>query len=193
VALSDTQKGVCAEYEFQKLVLMGGRGKLEPAPPAADDDGVDTHIHLRDVFTVSVAFQIKCSVKLTCHFNANRLAIRILIPRHRVKSHPLFWYIFAHLDSKLMRFSDPVFMVPSKVVYRIAFNTAVGKDRLFSFLASMEPGSRDKWAQYRVSPLKIGERVLQIVKEAQAGGLRSPEPLLGRPDLVWVGAHRGTG
>jgi hypothetical protein len=121
------------------------------------------------------------------------LACRFLIPKHRVKSDPLFWYFFAHLDTKLMRFSDPVFMVPSKVVHRKAIRTAIGNQWLFNFLASMEPDSHDKWAEYRVSSLKIGERVLQIVEEAQAKGLVSPEPLLGRPDLVWVGAHRGTG
>jgi hypothetical protein len=192
VALSDVQKGVCAEYEFQKLVIMGGRGKLEPARPTTDDNQIDAQVSVRDVFNLSVAIQIKSVANLVLP-RRTHIDCRFPIAKNQRRSHPLYWYLFAHLDGKLMRFSDPVFLVPSAVVHRKAGHTSVGKTWYYAFIASVAPDSRDMWVKYRVNPLKIGERILQIVKEAQVKGLTNPEPVLGMPDLVWVGAHHGTG
>ena len=78
---------------------------------------------------------------------------------------PFFWYFFAYLDPKLMRFGEPTFLIASKDFPESAAPRRRGALWKFTLAASMEPKSRDKWHPYRVGTHELGARVLEIMGE----------------------------
>ena len=105
----------------------------------------------------------------------------------RVVKHPRFWYFFAHLDLRKMTFTEPVYFVPSAVVHGYA-RPVSGMRSAFLFSANVSPGSRDKWAPYRLSIAEVGPAVLRIIDGLPLAlqGSAQVSRLSAVPDLVWV-------
>jgi len=95
--ISDQQEGVIGQYEFTKLVVLGGGGQLEVDEPISDDERRDEEIHRKHRFRPSVAFQVKTSKRLGPP-PRRLLDIRFNVPATQVVTDRAFWYFFAHLD-----------------------------------------------------------------------------------------------
>ena len=98
-----------------------------------------------------------------------------------------YWYYLAHFDLSTMTFSDPVFLVPSAFLHKHARNGIRGGAVQYQFKASMEPGSRDRWAQFRLSRQELGPRILELL---QAQGASAAVPAAASPwqlrGLLWL-------
>ncbi|HET9849405.1 MAG TPA: hypothetical protein VFR68_12730 [Candidatus Dormibacteraeota bacterium] len=85
-------------------------------------------------------------------------------------SHPLYWFLFAFLDTETMTFRDPLFLIPSEVFFAYIKSTAKYKKTrqvAFLFHANMALHSHDMWAPYRVLCKELGPRLLQILRAAE--------------------------
>jgi hypothetical protein len=186
MAITNTQEGVITEAEFAKIVILTTDGLAVPARPVADDDRRDFEIHVRRQFRESIAVQTKTSKRSRLRWKSRILEIHFRVSG-RVISDPRFWYFFAHFDVKAMRFTDPVFLVPSGFVHQHARNGTIYGEAQFAVSASLEPKSRDKWAPFRLSQVEVGPRLLEIL-----GTLRSSKrptarlAELTKPDIFWV-------
>jgi hypothetical protein len=186
MAISNTQEGVITEAEFVKVVILTTDGKAVPARPVADDEHRDFEVHLRRNFRWSIAIQSKTSKRLKLVGKSRILQIHFRITG-RVISDPRFWYFFAHFDVKAMRFSDPVFLVPSEFVHRHARTTKIYGQAQFAIYASMEPKSRDKWAPYRLTQAELGPRLLEILQSLGSVQGSAPHLLeLAKRANLWV-------
>jgi hypothetical protein len=189
--ITRVQQGVIGQNEYAKLVMMGSGGLAEVADPKTDDDRRDAETHVRGKYGFALANQIKTTLRLRMSKGGSKyLVCEFHVRPERIVNNPYFWYFIAHLDSKLMRFADPVFFVPSTVMHTHAAAGRVGKDRHFQFLANMEPKGRDLWVPYRVTPLDLGKRVLEVMEDLSKQQKHNKKPLLSlpsfSPDVVWL-------
>ena len=167
--LNSIQQGVIAQNEFAKLLMMGSSGKLEISWPMTDDERRDAEVHLHEAFGPAMAWQIKSSMVLhgRPRLVTPLLYIHFAVAQARLLDDPRFWYFFAHLDPKAMAFRDPVFIVDSATVHKLALPRLRGDIWRFGFQASMGPGGHDKWEPYRVHMVEVGKRVLEILRELE--------------------------
>jgi hypothetical protein len=183
--ISLVQQGTATEFEFLKLVILGGDGDLEASRPATDDDRRDADVHRRSDFSLGLGVQIKSAAHVDHPWAADRLHIRFTVLKDRLITHPLFYYFFAFLDVRLMRFADPVFIVPSAEVHQHAIPHLHGDTWHFDFDASLGPNAHDHWLPYRVNTLEVGKRILAIIRDlekSQSSSVMLPTP----SDLLWV-------
>ncbi len=190
--LSFVQQGIIAQWEFAKHLMMGSRGKIEVAAPLTDDERRDFEIHVRGLFGFGLAFQVKSSMVLAHVAKAYYLEVSFPVRVSRVVSNARFWYFFGYLDPKLMRFVDPVFVVPSAEVHAHAAPNRKGDYMHFNFFASMAPTTHDRWRPYRVEAVELGKHVLEIMndlKKAPRLALPKKAELSSIPDALWVRAR----
>jgi len=98
------------------------------------------------------------------------------------------------LDTKLMRFTDPVFLIPSAVLHKIGDPQRKGAFVWFVMGANMEKKTRDKWKPYRGDPLQLGKHVLKIMNDLRKhrDQTLSQASVLTASDVLWIrraGAH----
>jgi len=194
--ISLVQQGILAEFLFNVLAVLGSDGLLEVARQATDDDRRDADVHRRGDFSLNLGFQIKSALQVAHPWAADLLHIRFTVLKDRLVTHPLFWYFFAYLDPRTMRFADPVFIVPSAEVHKHAIPHLHGDTWHFDFHASLGPDARDRWAPYRVNTLEVGMRILAIIADLeQTQGLfpssLAEEGLGGSLNLTWVRRANG--
>jgi hypothetical protein len=96
---------------------MGSDGLLSTYQPDADDDRQDILVRLRQLFTLTLAFQVKSALEVRHPWRANLLHIRFTVKKEHLTEDPYFYYLLAFLDPRIMRFADPVFIVPSHVFH----------------------------------------------------------------------------
>jgi hypothetical protein len=195
VPISLVQQGTATEFEFLKLVILGGGGELEASRPATDDDRRDADVHRRSDFNLGTGWQIKSATHVDHPWAADRLHIRFTVLKDRLITHPLFYYFFAFLDLRIMRFADPVFIVPSAEVHEHAIPHLHGDTWHFDFDASLGPNAHDRWVPSRVNTLEVGQRILTIIRDLEQStspaGIILPSPSAGVilpdvSDLLWV-------
>ena len=179
------------QNEYFKLVTMGSGGLVEVADSRTDDDRRDAELYLRGQFGFGLANQIKTTLRLHLSEGGSRyLYCKFHIRQERIVNHPCFWYFVAYLDPKLMRFADPVFLVPSTVMHTHGISGRDGNAVHFVLRANMEPNARDLWVPYRVNTLDLGKRVLQVMKDLEKQQKHSKELLLSLPelgpDVIWL-------
>src|SRR6202022_2905580 len=196
--ISLVQQGILAEFLFNVLAVLGSDGLLEGARQATDDDRRDADVHRRGDFSLNLGFQIKSALQVEHPWAVDRLHIRFTVLKDRLLSHPLFLYFFACLDPRIMRFADPVFIVPSAEVHKHAIPHLHDDTWHFDFHASLGPDARDRWVPYSVNSLDVGKRILAIIADLEKGQAISslllpeqfPSPsvggLGGGLDMIWV-------
>jgi hypothetical protein len=188
--ISRVQQGLIVQQEFAKLLMMGSHGRIEVAAPLTDDERRDYEIHVRGQYGFGLAIQVKSTLKLRRLGGGRSRFLRCSFPVRatRLVNNPMYWYFIAHLDPKLMRFTDPVFLIPSTEFHAHAAPKRRGAFWSFALVASMEPKTRDHWHPFRVDTLQLGSRVLEIMRDVRRRGNlaeQSPE-ILSVPDSVWV-------
>ena len=190
MAISTVQQGVITEAEFVKMVILGTNGLLVPERPLADDERRDFDIRLRHHFLEYLGVQVKSSKTLRRHGRARvlQIAFRLTPP---MDNNPNYWYLLGHLDIKAMAYSEPLFLVPAAFLHKYGRDGMRGSAVQIQFKASMEPNSRDRWAQFRLTRAELGPRILELL-EAQAA-FRPSTGLTELPDaagLLWVGRRK---
>lgn len=163
--ISLVQQGTLSEFLFIILTVLGSNGVLEASRPATDDDRRDADVHRRGDFWLNLGFQIKSAMQVGHPWAADRLHIRFTVQKDRLVTHPLFFYFFAFLDPRIMRFADPVFIVPSAEVHEHAIPHLHGDVWHFDFHASLGPKAHDRWFPHRVDTLGVGKRILTTIDD----------------------------
>ncbi len=186
VAISTVQQGLITESEFVKIVIITSGGLLVPERPLADDERRDFDIRIRRHFREYLGIQEKTSLTLRRHGRARVLQINFR-RRPPMDSDADYWYFLGHFDLPTMTFSEPLFLVPSEFLHKHARNGTRGGAVQFQFKASMEPGSRDRWAQFRLSREELGRRILELLQAQQASrAARATARPSELPGLLWV-------
>ncbi len=189
MAISLVQQGIIAQNEFAKLLMMGSRGLIELAAPLTDEERRDFEIHIHGVYGSALAVQVKSVMQLVHRSeNVRVLHSQFAVRASRVVNDPLFWYFFAYLDPKTMRFADPTFVIPSRIVHEQASPEKHGGFWSFTIQASMEPASHDRWRPYRVNTFDLGKKALAIMREHAklATASATTSRILEIPDVVWL-------
>jgi hypothetical protein len=185
--ISLVQQGILAEFLYTVLAVLGSDGALEVARQATDDDRRDADVHRRGDFNLNLGFQIKSAIEVVHPWAVDRLHIRFTVLKGRLVTHPLFWYFFAYLDPRIMRFADPVFIIPSAEVHKHAIPHLHGDTWHFDFHASLGPEAHDRWVSYRVSPLHVGKRILAIIGDLEKRqSATETSPNAPNSDVIWV-------
>jgi hypothetical protein len=161
--ISSVQQGVVAQYEFAKLLILGSDGRLEPAVPVSDDDRRDFEVHVKGDFRANLAFQVKSAIFLQHRFRSYNLAINFHVPKDRLISDPLFWYLIMCLDLARLGSRDPLFLVNSEEMHTKASPRLVGDTWHFEFDANMSSDSKDRWRPSQVAAKDLGKTVLQLM------------------------------
>lgn len=188
MAVTSTQQGVITEAEFVKIVILTSDGRLVPARPLADDERRDFEIHIRRHFLESLAVQLKTSKTLRPHGRSLMLQINFRVAAPLVTDKRL-WYFLAHFDVKAMRYTDPVFLVPSAFFHKHAKH-GIGRGKIqMQFKASMEPGSRDMWSQWALPQAQLGSRILEILEDLTGSAAldQHATDLISLPGVLWLG------
>jgi hypothetical protein len=187
--ISSVQQGVVAQYEFAKLLILGSDGQLEPAVPVSDDDRRDFEVHVKGDFRANLAVQVKSAIFLQHRFRSYNLAINFHVPKDRLISDPLFWYLIMCLDLDRLGSRDPLFLVNSHDMHRYASPKLVGDVWHFEFHASMSPDSKDRWRPSQVAAKDLGKKLLQLLTEVPlrtAPSDAAVQELSRLEHLVWV-------
>jgi hypothetical protein len=186
--ISLVQQGILAEFLFNVLAVFGSDGLLEVARQATDDDRRDADVHRRGDFSLNLGFQIKSALQVAHPWAADQLHIRFTVLKDRLVTHPNFWYFFAYMDPRIMRFADPVFIVPSAEIHKHAIPHLHGDTWHFDFHASLGPDAHDRWVPYRVNTLEVAKRILAIIADLEKSQSAPGAPLnpLGTSELIWV-------
>src|SRR5438270_3208770 len=195
--LASVQQGVIGQFLAAILMMLGSDGLLEIAAPMSDDERRDQEVHIRGLFEMGLALQVKTSM----HLHLHKRSVHPLLQMHfsavasRLINHPRFWYLFAYLDREKMGFGDPLFLVPSDFVHSHGRPRQRGGRWHFQLQARMSPTAKDIWAPYQVSGYDLGKRVLQIIREA--GTQSTPQLTSSRLELatglLYVAGRRSTG
>ena len=159
------QQGMVGQLLFAVLAVLGSRGRLKIGFPVVDDEGRDVEIHIRGKFSPGLAVQVKTTMALHKQEKRRILSVRFPIRPENMIDHPLYWYFFAHLDLMQMRFSDQVFLVPSKVVHAHYRADQERGKRQFFFQGNIEANADDHWTQYRLEATEVGARLIQLMSE----------------------------
>jgi hypothetical protein len=192
--ISLVQQGIIAQNEFAKLLMMGSRGLIELAAPLTDEERRDFEIHIHGFYGSALAVQVKSVMELVRRSkNVRILECQFAVRASRVVNDPLFWYFFAFLDPKTMRFADPTFLIPSHIVHEQASPNKRGAFWHFYIQASMEPASHDRWEPYRVNTVDLGKKALAIMRKQAQSSLplagrvgEGVSPLLDLPGVVLI-------
>ena len=186
--ISTVQQGLITEAEFVKIVIITTGGQLVPERPLADDERRDFDIRIRRHFRQYLGVQEKTTLTLRRYGRARVLQINFR-RRPPMDSDADYWYFLAHFDLATMTFSDPVFLVPSAFLHKHARTGKRGDAVEFQVKASMEPGSRDRWAQFRLSRQELGPRILELLEaQAASAAVRATGNPSELGDLLWIRA-----
>jgi hypothetical protein len=155
-----------------------------------DDERRDLEAHLKEHFRYSMALQVKASYVLYRLSRAPRLQKSFVVRPERLIEDPLFWYFFGFMDLETMAFRAPVFLVPSHVVHKEAVHQLRGGLIHFNFVASMDPGSKDRWRPYACDPSEVAGRVVKILRahegQRRAGVRRVAPSIVVEPGTIVV-------
>jgi hypothetical protein len=165
--LSNVQFSTCSELEAVQVFTIGGGGDLEVALPMTDDERRDMELHLKEHFRLCLACQIKARHVLVRRNRADLLVIRFDEKKTRLISDPFFWYFFGYMDLRTMQYRAPVFFIPSEIVHRDADPRPHGDLIRFTFAASLDPASKDRWRPWACEPAEVAKRALEFLRQQE--------------------------
>jgi hypothetical protein len=165
--LSNVQFSRVCEFEAAKLFTFGSGGGLEVALPMTDDERRDLELHLKEHFRICLACQVKARHVLVRHNRADLLVIRFDEKKTRLIADPFFWYFFGYMDLRTMQYRAPVFLVPSEILHRDADPRPHGDLIRFTFAASLDPTSKDRWRPWACEPAEVAKRALEFLRQQE--------------------------
>ncbi|HEX6350094.1 MAG TPA: hypothetical protein VF160_11980 [Candidatus Dormibacteraeota bacterium] len=159
--MDHTQLGRAGELALALYALVTSDGEIQLYTPVADDDHTDATAGRRGQVP-AIAIQVKTARDVD---KAGQVEAKADFPAGQVREHPAFLYAVLLLQSVSI---GTMWLVPSPDFNRLADRRVVGTREIVHFFAS--PDKDDRWSSYRVQPLELGTRLLQIV-DAQVGPL----------------------
>jgi hypothetical protein len=185
VPLSSSQKGAIGQFAFLATALATGKGQVELYSPAADNEGRDAQVRRHLGSAPAISIQVKVTFSTSPHGRTRYLDHRFVLAEDRVQNDPRLWYFFAYYDVLQLRLYDPAFLVPSRVFHTMGrMGRWKGKIE-FHMLASLSPKSRDRWTPYRIAPIDLGKRLLEIIDGAPLTTANRSKEL--PPGSIWLG------
>lgn len=188
--LDPVQFSQVSESEVGKFFTIRSDGRLEVAIPATDDERRDMELHLKEHFRLCLALQIKARHVLVRRNRAELLEIRFDEKKARLIANPFFWYFFGYMDLETMQYRAPVFLIPSAVVHRDADPRPHGDMIRFTFSASMDPASKDRWRPYACDPAEAALRVVKFLEAQDRKELKaeliSLAPAIRQPGTILI-------
>lgn len=177
--LSAVQKGAVGQFAFLATALVTGNGQVEVYTPVADNEGRDAEVRRHLKRAAGIGIQIKVAFGLSIVNSGRRtyLAIRFEIAAKRLRNDPRLWYFLAVYDPRQLQLLDPVFLVPSGVMHKIARRGRNKRGIQFHVNANLIPDSHDKWSPYRVTLSDLGKRLLEIIDDASLMAEAGTTPL----------------
>ena len=168
--LTSQAQGRMAELLFVTLAVLGSRGVIKAGMPMVDDEGRDVEIHIGGRFRAALAIQVKSSAaRLRWYGTLLRLQIPLHIRPESLVDDPRYWYFLAHIDLRLLRLSEYVFLVPSKTMHAFLRASLRRGERSITFQTNMDPAAHDRWTPYRLKSAELGQRLVDLMHEAPQG------------------------
>ena len=150
MALSSIQKGNVIESQVANMLMLVSDGELAPFVPIVDDAGVDLIVTAKGGFE-TLFLQVKSRFVTNARIQ-NRLDFQVrkdsFVPSPQMK---LLCVYFDQVKGEI----DTIWLIPSVDVDRLAVEN---KDA-YRIIASRNPKSSDKWAEFRVTPKELVHRL----------------------------------
>jgi hypothetical protein len=166
MSITQVQQGVITQNEFAKLVMLTSQGRVEVSLPKSDDERRDFELHLKRRFGRTLSIQSKSVLNL---FQPKKGRAKLVTYLGKMKRPPRgsrsFYYFVGWFDLVVMRFRDPLFLVPSLAMHRKAMLRKTGRLWHLNFNASVDPKSRDKWAVYQVNQKDLGRVLVKLMTQ----------------------------
>ena len=165
--LTSRAQGNAGEMLFAIVAVLGSRGVIKAGVPVVDDEGRDVEIQLGGRFRAAFAIQVKTTIApLRRHRRHLELFTSFQIPVADMVDHPTYWYFLAHIDVRLLRFSDYVFLIPSREVHAHVRAKMRRGEPCFTFQGSMDANAHDRWTPYRLNVGDLGRRLVKLMRDA---------------------------
>ena len=151
--------GKAAEYLVASSCILTTRGELNVSTSLIDDEGVDLVFHRRNG-TATLAVQVKARMSDSKRVQSGSFVAFVRSQTFKARSD--LDMLFVAVD--VVRGSIMcAWLVPS-VRYAAELKEPNSKGR-FRFYASMKPGSKDRWAAYRLQPEELAPAILGRLAE----------------------------
>jgi hypothetical protein len=152
--MDKTQLGRVGELALALYVLVGSDGEVQLYTPIADDDHTDDTAGRRGLVP-ALALQVKTASGLDPHGEVEAAAD---YPAGQVREHPAFLYVVLLMESVAIK---TAWLVPSPDLNRLAYHQVKEGRETLEFRA--HPSRPDQFAPFRVPPLELGPRLLQVI------------------------------
>jgi len=173
-----TQIGRAGELALALYAMVSSDGEVEMFTPVADDDHVDATAGRRRGVP-AIAIQVKTAPKVD---RDGLVEARASYPAGTVREHPAFLYAVLLLSSVTI---EAMWLVPSPDFNRLVYRTTSRGKEILEFRA--DPSKADKFSQFRVPPLEIGQRLLAVIDSLQQ---HVPLPAIGGPAGLVLAVRR---
>ena len=152
--MDHTQLGRAGELALALYALVTSDGEIQLYTPVADDDHTDATAGRRGRVP-AIAIQVKTARDVD---KAGQVEAKADFPAGQVREHPAFFYAVLLLRSVSI---GTLWLVPSPDFNRLADRRVIGAREIVHFFGS--PEKEDRWSPYRVPPLELGARLLQVI------------------------------
>lgn len=148
------RKGKAVEHLVAATCILVSRLELNVSTSFVDDEGVDLVFHRREQST-TLAVQVKSrSMSTTSIANNERFITSVRSSTFRPRDDLYMLFVAVNTDEGTF---DPVWFVPSLI---FAQRTKLNKRQRHVFSASMKPGTKDQWREFRHDRADLPGRVL---------------------------------
>jgi len=152
--MDHTQLGRAGELALDLYSMVSSDGELELFSPVADDDHVDATAGRRGGVP-AIAIQVKTVRELD---RDGSVEAKADYPAGHVREHPAFLYAVLLLPSVTI---DCAWLIASPDFNRIAYRVESGDREILEFRG--DPLREDRWSTFRVPPLALGPRLLEVI------------------------------
>lgn len=153
--------GRAAEHLVAAACIISTRGQLNVSTPLIDDEGVDLFFHRRDS-VASLAVQVKT------RFSDSRRVLSgsflASVREQTFRPRPDLDVLFLVVDVETGAYTT-AWLVPSEV---FAAGTSVRSDGTRRLSTSLNHSVQGKWADYRLTPAELPQRILARLAELGA-------------------------
>lgn len=153
--------GKAVEHLVAASCILASDAKLNVSTSLVDDEGVDLVFHRRGG-SATLAAQVKSRRTTTTRVQTGSFMAQVRQQTFRPR--PDLYLLFVVADAENATFG-PVWLVPSEVFAAMAHG--VGRRGNLRFVASLLPGSRDKWRPYRYERAELPRRILDLLDHAE--------------------------
>lgn len=148
------RKGKAVEHLIAALCVLGSNGELNAWTSLVDDEGVDLVLQRRnrpETISLQVKSRLTSGKGIT---ERKRFQSQVRAATFRPRDD--LYMLFVVADPTTLDL-DPIWLVPSKDFIEKAPVSSSGKHR---FVASIKPGTKDRWADYLVEKERLASRLL---------------------------------